>query len=305
MCVQSVCWDAFRVLINPRTPYILADAQEHVVAVLAGHPVDSSWDEVVKEANRAMEAAAKKCMFQDEHLNHRRGFFPALATGFSYGGGQKMPGNFHNTPSNAATLDELCQNTAVKRIAGFGCTAYSLYAPNVHRSTCASLRKLCKKHPTLRFNFPNSMFPAATFNFGPGAVCVEHVDCMNDACNWCHIAALGSFDPDHGGHFVLFDFKLVIRFPPGSSILIPSSIVCHANMSIRPGESRMSMTQYCAGGLMRWVETGFRTLGDFYSQDPAGYQSYCSRLKSRIMERVSLFSTLDSLRGDAAAPMVF
>ncbi|KAI0643566.1 hypothetical protein C8Q79DRAFT_1012149 [Trametes meyenii] len=72
------------------TPYILADAQERVVAVLAGRPEDTSWDEVVKEANRAMEATAKKCTFQEQHLNHRRGFFPALATGFSYGGGQKV-----------------------------------------------------------------------------------------------------------------------------------------------------------------------------------------------------------------------
>ncbi|KAI0667348.1 hypothetical protein C8Q78DRAFT_1082085 [Trametes maxima] len=151
------------------TPYILADAQERVVAILAGRPVDTSWDAVVREANQAMEATAKKCCFQEQHLNHRRGFFPALATGFSYGGGQKMPGNFCNTPPNAAALDELCQNRAIKRIAGFGCTAYSLYAPKVHRSTCASLKKLCKEHPTLRFNFPNSMFPAATFNFGPDA----------------------------------------------------------------------------------------------------------------------------------------
>ncbi|KAI0640482.1 hypothetical protein C8Q79DRAFT_921566 [Trametes meyenii] len=285
-------------------PYILADAQERVVAVLAGRPEDTWWDEVVKEANRAMEATVKKCTFQEQHLNHRWGFFPGLATGFSYSVGQRYtPGNFRNMPSNMASLDELCQNPAIKCIAGFGCTAYSLYAPKVHQSTCASLKKQCNKHPTLQFNFTNSMFPATTFNFGPGAVCIEHVDCMNDACNWCHIAALGSFDPDHGEHFVLFDFKLVIRFPPGSSILIPSSIVRHANTSIRPGECRMSMTQYCAGGLMRWVETGFRTLGDFCSQDPKGYQNYCSRLKLRVMERVSLFSTLDSLRGDAAAPM--
>ncbi|KAI0676635.1 hypothetical protein C8Q78DRAFT_961166 [Trametes maxima] len=303
MCVRCVCVDVFCVLTRLRTPYILADAQERVVAVLAGRPVDASWDAVVREANQAMEATAKKCCFQEQHLNHRRGFFPALATGFSYGGGQKMPGNFCNTPPNAAALDELCQNRAIKRIAGFGCTAYSLYAPKVHRSTCASLKKLCKEHPTLRFNFPNSMFPAATFNFGPDAVCIEHVDCMNDACNWCHIAALGNFDADHGGHFVLFDFKLVVRFPPGSSILIPSSIVRHANMSIRPGESQMSMTQYCAGGLVRWVETGFRTLDNFCSQDPKGYKAYHSRLKSRVMERISLFSTLESLHSDAAAPM--
>ncbi|KAI0641845.1 hypothetical protein C8Q79DRAFT_929418 [Trametes meyenii] len=167
-------WDGI-----PRTPYILADAQERVVAVLAGRPEDTSWDEVVKEANRAMEATAKKCTFQEQHLNHRRGSSRRWQQGSHTAVDRRLtqtPGNFRNTPSNAAALDELCQNQAIKRIAGFGCTAYSLYAPKVHRSTCASLKKLCNKHPTLQFNFTNSMFPATTFNFGPGAVCIEHVD---------------------------------------------------------------------------------------------------------------------------------
>ncbi|KAJ7937906.1 hypothetical protein B0H13DRAFT_1580401, partial [Mycena leptocephala] len=66
------------------------------------------------------------------------------------------------------------------------------------------------------------------------------------------------FDPDFGGHLVLWDLKLVIRFPPGATILIPSAIVRHSNVPIRPDERRCSFTQYTAGGLFRWIRDGFK-----------------------------------------------
>ncbi|KAJ7883792.1 hypothetical protein B0H13DRAFT_2537891, partial [Mycena leptocephala] len=39
------------------------------------------------------------------------------------------------------------------------------------------------------------------------------------------ITALRRFNPDLSGHLILWDLKLVIRFPPGSTILIPSAII--------------------------------------------------------------------------------
>ncbi|KAF9539372.1 hypothetical protein CPC08DRAFT_651196, partial [Agrocybe pediades] len=51
---------------------------------------------------------------------------------------------------------------------------------------------------------------------------------------------------------------LVIEFPAGSTILIPSGILSHSNTTISEGETRYSFTQYAAGGLFCWVENGFR-----------------------------------------------
>ncbi|KAJ7925408.1 hypothetical protein B0H13DRAFT_1863243 [Mycena leptocephala] len=82
----------------------------------------------------------------------------------------------------------------------------------------------------LRWNFARSVFAACTFNFGPHAITVPHLDFGNLAWGWCAITALGFFDPDLGGHLVLWDLKLVIRFPPGSTILIPSAIIRHSNV---------------------------------------------------------------------------
>lgn len=41
--------------------------------------------------------------------------------------------------------------------------------------------------------------------------------------------------------------------------MIPSAFVAHGNTRIQPGETRLSATQYVAGGLIRWVDYGFRS----------------------------------------------
>ncbi|KAJ7751851.1 hypothetical protein B0H14DRAFT_2222459, partial [Mycena olivaceomarginata] len=81
-----------------------------------------------------------------------------------------------------------------------------------------------------------SPFAAATFNLGPVSVSPPHVDGGNKADGMCLIGTLGDFNPDHGGHLVCWDYDLIIRFPPGCSILIPSAVVTHSNTPIQDGE---------------------------------------------------------------------
>lgn len=96
---------------------------------------------------------------------------------------------------------------------------------------------LLAEHLTLRTNFVGSIFAACTFNFGPRALTVPHLDFGNLSWGWCAITALGRFDPDFGGHLILWDLRLVIRFPPGSTILIPSALIRHSNVTIRATSS--------------------------------------------------------------------
>jgi hypothetical protein len=104
--------------------------------------------------------------------------------------------------------------------------------------------------------FPKTAFAAASINFGPQTVSYPHRDFANLSWGWCAITALGSYDPDHGGHLVLWDLKYVIRFPPGATILIPSAMIKHSNTSIKADETRYSFAQYSSGGLFRWVDNG-------------------------------------------------
>ncbi len=107
--------------------------------------------------------------------------------------------------------------------------------------------------------FTNSVFAGVTFNLGPRTVTFGHRDHHNLPFGWCCVTALGDFDHEQGGHLVLWDLKLVIQIPAGASYLIPSAILKHSNVDIGKQETRMSITQYSAGGLFRWVACGMRS----------------------------------------------
>ena len=141
--------------------------------------------------------------------------------------------------------------------------AFQLFAPKLYKFYDWILSSLCKKHPSVSRNFDNSVFASITINLGPRTVTLKHLDHLNIPFGWCVITALGNYDPKHGGHLVLWDLKMIIEFPPGSTILIPSAIISHSNIVVCPHESRYSITQYIAGGLYRWVACGFKLFKAF------------------------------------------
>ncbi|KAJ7838569.1 hypothetical protein B0H13DRAFT_1599868 [Mycena leptocephala] len=65
--------------------------------------------------------------------------------------------------------------------------------------------------------------------------------------------------PTHAAHVVLWDLKIIIYFPPGSTFLLPSAILRHSNIKIDPRETRGSFTQFTPAGIFRWVYNGFKT----------------------------------------------
>lgn len=146
--------------------------------------------------------------------------------------------------------------------------------------------------PHLRRIFPRSVYPTAAFNFGPHVRTFKHRDVLNCPFGWCAIQALGRFDPKKGGHLVLWELKLVIEFPPGALVLIPSATITHSNVAVAEGDVRASFTQYCAGGLFRYVDYGFRKEAELKAQDPALYAEMCQVRGDRWEMGLGLLSRL-------------
>lgn len=136
--------------------------------------------------------------------------------------------------------------------------AFHTWAPKLYRYYASHLADLLEHDKTIHRAFPQSVWAAATFNFGPTTTCFKHTDNANLPFGWCGITSLGSFDPKRGGHLILWDLHLVIEFPAGSTVLIPSATIAHANIPIHSGEKRYSFTQYTAGGIFRWVDNKFQ-----------------------------------------------
>jgi hypothetical protein len=148
----------------------------------------------------------------------------------------------------------------------------------------------------LRQNF-TTVFACSTFNFGPSTVSFPHTDPGNLPYGWCAITSLGPFDPQQGGHLILWDLQLVIEFPPGSTILLPSAVIRHSNVVIQKGEERYSFTQYTAGGLFRWVDHGFQKEDGYYSSLSEGERIEEEEAMQRHWAMgLGLFSTLDELK---------
>jgi hypothetical protein len=138
---------------------------------------------------------------------------------------------------------------------------FSSWAPDLAAYYNEKIDRLLEEDPSLKKPF-HSVFTAATYNLGPRTVCKPHVDFANLPFGLCSVTALGKYDHRKGGHTVLHEYKLILQFPPGATILIPSAIVTHSNLPIGEDEQHFSFTQYSAGGLFWWMDNGFQTIAD-------------------------------------------
>lgn len=155
---------------------------------------------------------------------------------------------------------------------------------------------LCARHPHLKCNFPKSVFACSTVNFGPATASFPHTDHDNLSWGWCAITALGDFDHTRGGHLILWDLKLVIEFPAGATVLIPSAIFRHSNTTLVEGDRRYSFTQYTSGGLFRWVEAGYRPETVYWaSMTEAERTEALKEEEGRWAKGMGMYSTIDEL----------
>ncbi|KAJ7904063.1 hypothetical protein B0H13DRAFT_1620886, partial [Mycena leptocephala] len=277
----------------------IIDSNGRIIAVLGGMPRDVvGWERITGEAATLLDTRVKQGSFNDEQIYHRcaQEPYPSISRGISHGGGQTEPGELCNNPSNTRLTDELLRQECFQRLAGFANCLFATFAPVLFAFYQVQMALIAEWRPRLRWNFARSVFAACTFNFGPRAITVPHLDFGNLAWGWCAITALGTFDPDVGGHLILWDLKLVIRFPPGSTILIPSAIIRHSNVPVGLHERRFSFTQYTAGGLFRWIRNGFKTDEAFQeSATPAEKATRRAEDSRRWEAGVAMYRTVDTL----------
>ncbi|KAK0461668.1 uncharacterized protein EV420DRAFT_1266019, partial [Desarmillaria tabescens] len=269
----------------------ILDIQHRIIVYLAGQPRERS-EEVKDGVWRAFEGALAQCSVSDADSHHHRGNYTQLSIGISYGGGQKRPGNLRNRPANVHALDQLRTNPWVQRLVGFIDRAYETAFPNLRKEYEKILNNLIQNDSRLRRNWVNSSFAAATFNLGPSTSTFRHRDYLNYVLGMCPVYAGGNFDSKQGGHLILWDLKLVIQFPAGSTIIFPSALLEHSNVPIQPGELRFSFTQFTAAGLFRWVYNGFKSDREIIENGQCVEKVGLQMRKERVWARgLKLFTT--------------
>ncbi|TFY80598.1 hypothetical protein EWM64_g3417 [Hericium alpestre] len=271
----------------------LLDLIDCGIGNLAGQPQDPGWQSVADDAAKAFEQARLDSGLKPgQGKEGKRGHFVALAAGVTHSpqSNKQGPRYRDNSEKEQEIIDRLVATPSIQRIATFGSQSLAYYAPKVYQHYTQNLKPIYEDYG-FDLLFQDSVFPSANFNLGPDTACCVHVDCQNCPYGFCSITALGNYDPKKGGHLILWDLRLVIEFPPGSTILIPSACLRHGNTTIQPGERRYSFTQYCPGPLIQWRRCGYRNVCDLTPAEilaidgPKGaHREECQKLLSKYHE---------------------
>ncbi|KAF9531030.1 hypothetical protein CPB83DRAFT_868384 [Crepidotus variabilis] len=265
---------------------------------MVGLPKDPGYKAACDRLYAKLEQVGSQ--LQEESRSNRRGPFPVLNVGITHGKGTPHPVTLHSplakTPSkHVEVVEALLKDQDLVRIATFGSACFQMWAPDIFDYYKSKLDKLYARMPQLRRNFQKSVFPAAAINCGPNVWTYHHRDSMNCPFGFCAITALGRFDPKFGGHLILRGLKLVIEFPPGATILIPSAVVVHGNIPVQPGDVRASFTQYCPGGLLRFVDNHFMTEKKLKKANKTEYARLMAEKPLRWKMGLGLLSKFDDL----------
>ncbi|KAK0429560.1 hypothetical protein EV421DRAFT_1659211, partial [Armillaria borealis] len=187
---------------------------------------------------------------------HRHGLFTAINVGLSYGKGQPELSMLNIDPTYANFITRLVLLPSVQRIAGFASASFHLWSPRLFAYYQDHLSRLHERLGTSQL-FPLSIFPCAAFNFGGNVWTFKHEDVLNYPFGWCAITALGRFDSTTGAHLVLWELRMIIEFPHTATVFILSATITHSNIAPATGDQWLLFTQFCAEGLLRWVDNGF------------------------------------------------
>ncbi|KAJ6495474.1 hypothetical protein C8R45DRAFT_1095110 [Mycena sanguinolenta] len=210
----------------------IINRQRCICGVLGRASQDTaSWKSVTDGAFSLLEEWHGCIHLPDDQLHHRRVQEPFLHL---HAVAKQSPGSSVTTSQTHSSLmssSHTSTSTAspILRIA----ILFAVWAPLLFAFYQAQMALLSSWKSSMQKNFTGSVFVTCTFNSRLHTVCAPHLDFANLAWGWCAITALGDLDPDVGGHLILWDLHLVIRFPPGSTIPLPLAIVHHSNMPIR------------------------------------------------------------------------
>ncbi|KAJ7015887.1 hypothetical protein C8F04DRAFT_1204826 [Mycena alexandri] len=249
--------------------WLIVDDQGRIIAILLGTPEDDEWPGVIKDAVAAMARTRKEAIQYGEWrvgTVHRHGTHLPMRDGVTFGGGQK-------------------------HIAGFQ-SSRSLFGTQQHASEILAFSvRSSRTTPKLTHTFRNSIFPAITLNCGD-AVSFEHCDMLNCVHGLCPVTSGGDFDHVLSGHLYLRQLRLIIQFPSGATILIPSAAsttATHRSSPTKLATPSHSMLRVSAKTLL--AQPGGQEVKDAFDSVPG----------SRWKWGLNLFSKYDKLETDRVA----
>ncbi|KAK7027566.1 hypothetical protein R3P38DRAFT_3190439 [Favolaschia claudopus] len=149
----------------------------------------------------------------------------------------------------------LFSTVAMCQLLGFANGLMGMYCSYAYNTLSLQKARFLSVKPDAETEYPcpASIFSAATIEFGGPHRRLNHRGDPHDFLpgDWCILTSVGRYRHLHGGHIILWDFGLVIQFPPATHILLPPASFA----------TRLSSGQ--GPGIQRFLENNNRTDLDF------------------------------------------
>jgi len=310
------------ILYSQETPHPIIDQCDRIIGTLVGQPHDPSWSDVEKDASKSHPRCQRECFIQSKAVRHRRGNFAGLITGVSFGGSQKVSAEYcHQWKTTNESQAQETSKTALSIPPSSHHSSlillFNAWLDLLHVSYFMVI--LSVSNPFI-FQRLSAYFAPRLFHYyrkelgtlftsnsslhitSLGVLACHHLQLWpiynhlppyrsGQPVFWVVLHyCLSPFDPHRGGHLILWDLGLVIDFPPGSTILIPSALVRHSNTVIQPGEECYSLTHYAAGGLFCYVSNGLCSDKTFMKEATEAELKQWRRIVSKRWSDVWAFS---------------
>ncbi|KAJ7184056.1 hypothetical protein C8R46DRAFT_882930, partial [Mycena filopes] len=127
------------------------------------------------------------------------------------------------------------------------------FAPRLLAHTRELKEKICEHDPFLRAPWEDSVLPATEFFLGD-AESPPRIDDLDAIWGWRSLTALGDYNPRWGGELILWEERMVFKFPPGATFLFPGSMSRYSFTQIQEGETCYAFSQYAQAGLFHYAE---------------------------------------------------
>ncbi|KAJ6452139.1 hypothetical protein C8R47DRAFT_1061700 [Mycena vitilis] len=184
----------------------------------------------------------------------------------------------------------------MKYMAAYQTELLRQYAPRRHAQQKSQIEQLIE-NDLVTPAFEGSAFTTAQFNLGNGMSLLGR-NTYDEFGSLRAITVLGEYDPMESSWFLYWHEEECDRFalycPPGTTLLVPGSIVRWAFSAIKQGETRYLFQQYFNAALGRWVEQGFRSDADFEEEaSEEEWMELFHERRVRVITKTALLSRLD------------
>ncbi|KAJ7781729.1 hypothetical protein DFH07DRAFT_949424 [Mycena maculata] len=243
-------------------PQVFQDPDGHIAAIFVGLPAQcQDWERTTGHANTIMRIARSEldsgCLPGDGD---------GIKSGIAYDTGLKHPRTISLAEShslhNLVVLAALRYSPAIQDITLFQNAVLKQVAPCVWCDARRVIDVVVQNDYDLHLLLKLSEEPF----YQPTALSeLEYCFSMRDSTAQMegdHLAGLRALTsigqyPYHEGKMILWNHRVVVDFPPGSTMFFPAAVMPYLFTNVEKPGWQMLITQACSAGLHRYVANGF------------------------------------------------